>query len=99
MDKIKTMFVGEKKFHSNKKNQDYHVLEVIMPSRTRSDTGELIPAQAVQYFIDINSRMADGLVFGDIVALNIDYDPVAKRETLLGMERVQESMYGAEDFK
>ena len=97
-NKIKVMFIGEKRIHSNKKNQDYHVLEVVMPPRKRSDTGEVIPAQATQYFIDVNNRMADGLVMGDIVALNIDYDPVAKRETLLNMDRVAESPFSAEDF-
>ena len=97
-NKFKVMFVGEKRIHSNKKNQDYHVIEVVLPPRKSSDTGELIPAQSTQYFIDVNNRMADGLVMGDVVSLNIDYDPVAKRETLLGMDRVAESPFRAEDF-
>ena len=97
-NKVKVMFVAEKRIHSNKKNQDYHLVEVIMPPRKRRDSGTIIPAEAVRYYIDLESRMADGLVMGDVVSLNIDYDPVAKRETLLGMDRVAESPFRAEDF-
>ena len=97
-NKVKVMFVGEKRIHSNKKNQDFHVVEVVLPPRKRSDTGEVVPAQATQYFIDLNSRMADGLVMCDVVVLHIDYDPVAKRETLMGMDRAVESPFSVEDF-
>ena len=97
-NKVKVMFVAEKRIHSNKKNQDYHLVEVIMPPRKRRDSGTIIPAEAVRYYIDLESRMADGLVMGDIVALDIDYDPVAKRETLIGIERLAESPFSADDF-
>ena len=40
-NKFKVMFVGEKRIHSNKKNQDYHVIEVVLPPRKRSDTASL----------------------------------------------------------
>ena len=96
MAAVKALFLGVRKLHSNKKNQDYRTVEFYVPPF--KDAKGFERGGVMTYFTELDSRIGEDLHVGTIVLPKINYDPIARREELTGFDVIRATPFKPADF-
>ena len=97
MAAVKALFLGVRKLHSNKKNQDYRTVEFYVPPF--KDGKGFERGGVMTYFTELDSTVGSDLRCGAIVIPEITYDAMSRREELVGFKVVKATPYNmAVDF-
>lgn len=94
---IKAVFLGVKKIHSNKKNQDFRTVEIYVPPF--KDARGFERGGLMTYFTELDSTVGSDLRCGAIVSPEIDYDALSHREELVGFKVLKPAPYTPADFQ
>lgn len=97
MAAVKALFLGVRKLHSNKKNQDYRTVEFYVPPF--KDAKGFERGGVMTYFTELDSTVGNDLRCGTIVIPEVTYDALSRREELTGFKVVKSTPYNmAVDF-
>lgn len=93
----KAIFLGVRTIHSNKKDQDYRVVDFYTPPF--KDASGYMRGGVETIFTPVDSTLGVGINMGAIVVPEFEYNHYSQREELLGMKVVCDSPYSDADFK
>ena len=93
---IKAIFLGVRKLHSNKKNQDYRTVEFFVPPF--KDSRGFERGGLMTYFTELDNTVGSDVRVGAVVTPEITYDALSRREELVGLKVVKNSPYSPNDF-
>lgn len=94
---IKAVFLGVKKIHSNKKNQDYRTVEIYVPPF--KDARGFERGGLMTYFTELDSTVGSDLRCGALVVPDITYDALSHREELVGFKVLKPTPFSPADFQ
>lgn len=92
----KAIFLGVRKLHSNKKNQDYRTVEIYTPLFKDERGFECGGVQT--FFTPLDSKLGDGLPVGTIVKPEFLYNPYNGRSDLSALNIVAKTPYTSDAF-